>query len=133
VANRVADANGVRAGIDAVAISVHAERFNTKIIIDLMPTTSASAVHTSPATAVPHLRSPSFPQAHQRSTGLPSESASWVGSRGVPPATVFFTEQEVCVIGGGNTAVEEVSAVLVNIASKVTLCTAAKILKLKPS
>jgi thioredoxin reductase (NADPH) len=36
----------------------------------------------------------------------------------------FYRDQEVCVIGGGNTAVEE-ALYLANIANKVTWCIAA--------
>jgi thioredoxin reductase (NADPH) len=103
----------------------HAERFNTEIIFDHI---SAVDLSRRPFT----LKGDSFEYtcdalilatgASAQYLGLPSESA-FMG-RGVSGCATcdgfFYREQVCCVVGGGNTAVEE-ALYLSNIASKVIL------------
>ena len=103
----------------------HAERFNTKIIFDHINTvdfskrpftlTGDSGAYTCDSLIISTGASAKY-------LGLPSETA-FMG-RGVSGCATcdgfFYREQDVCVVGGGNTAVEE-ALYLSNIASKVTL------------
>jgi thioredoxin reductase (NADPH) len=103
----------------------HAERFKTEIIFDHInkvdfsqrpfTLTGDSGTYTCDALILATGASAKY-------LGLESESA-FMG-RGVSGCATcdgfFYREQEVCVIGGGNTAVEE-ALYLSNIASKVTL------------
>ena len=103
----------------------HAERFKTEIIFDHInkvdfsqrpfKLTGDSGTYTCDALILATGASAKY-------LGLESESA-FMG-RGVSGCATcdgfFYREQEVCVIGGGNTAVEE-ALYLSNIASKVTL------------
>ncbi len=103
----------------------HAERFKTKIIFDHIHTveftqrpftlTGDSGTYTCDALIIATGASAKY-------LGLPSETA-FMGKGVSGCATCdgfFYRDQEVCVVGGGNTAVEE-TLYLANIASKVTL------------
>ncbi|GGY68718.1 thioredoxin-disulfide reductase [Pseudoduganella albidiflava] len=103
----------------------HAERFNTEIVFDHIHTTKLdekpfrligdAGEYTCDALIIATGASAQY-------LGLPSEEA-YMG-RGVSACATcdgfFYRGQEVAVIGGGNTAVEE-ALYLSNIASKVTL------------
>ena len=103
----------------------HAERFKTEVVFDHIHTvdfskrpftlTGDSGVYTCDSLII-------CTGASAKYLGLPSESA-FMG-RGVSGCATcdgfFYREQEVCVVGGGNTAVEE-ALYLSNIASKVYL------------
>jgi thioredoxin reductase (NADPH) len=103
----------------------HAERFNTRIVFDHVnevdfsrrPFTlkGDSGTYTCDALVIATGASAKY-------IGLPSEEA-FMG-RGVSGCATcdgfFYREQDVCVVGGGNTAVEE-ALYLSNIASKVHL------------
>jgi len=125
VDNWPADPDGVQ-GPDLMArFQKHAERFNTQIIFD--------HIHTAKLQQKPFLLTGDAGSytcdaliictgASAQYLGLPSEEA-FMG-RGVSGCATcdgfFYRGQEVAVIGGGNTAVEE-ALYLANIASRVTL------------
>lgn len=125
VDNWPADAHGVQGPDLMQRFLEHAERFNTKIIFDHINTvdfskrpftlTGDSGTYTCDTLIIATGASAKY-------LGLPSETA-FMG-RGVSGCATcdgfFYKNQEVCVIGGGNTAVEE-ALYLSNIASKVTL------------
>jgi thioredoxin reductase (NADPH) len=125
VDNWPADVAGVQ-GPDLMArFLAHAERFDTKIVFDHIhrvdlskrPFTlqGDSGTYTCDALIVATGASAKY-------LGLPSEE-SFMG-RGVSGCATcdgfFYRGEEVCVVGGGNTAVEE-ALYLANIASKVHL------------
>lgn len=125
VDNWPADADGVL-GPDLMArFQKHAERFDTKIVFDHINAvdlakrpftlTGDSGTYTCDALVIATGASAKY-------LGLPSEQ-SFMG-RGVSGCATcdgfFYRGQEVCVVGGGNTAVEE-ALYLSNIASKVHL------------
>lgn len=103
----------------------HAERFDTKVVFDHINTvnlqqrpftlTGDSGVYTCDALIIATGASAKY-------LGLPSEEA--FKGRGVSACATcdgfFFKQQDVAVIGGGNTAVEE-AIYLSNIAATVTL------------
>ncbi|MDR2882080.1 MAG: thioredoxin-disulfide reductase [Azoarcus sp.] len=125
VDNWPADADGVL-GPDLMArFQKHAERFNTRIVFD--------HIHTAKLTQRPFLLIGDSGQytcdtliiatgATARYLGLPSEEK--FAGRGVSACATcdgfFYRNQDVAVIGGGSTAVEE-ALYLANIARKVTL------------
>ena len=125
VDNWPADADGVL-GPDLMArFQKHAERFNTRIVFD--------QIHTAKLTERPFRLIGDSGQytcdaliiatgATARYLGLPSEEK--FAGRGVSACATcdgfFYRNQDVAVIGGGNTAVEE-ALYLANIARKVTL------------
>ena len=125
VDNWPADPDGVQ-GPDLMArFQKHAERFNTQIIFD--------HIHTAKLQQKPFLLTGDAGSytcdaliictgASAQYLGLPSEEA-FMG-RGVSGCATcdgfFYRGQEVAVIGGGNTAVEE-ALYLSNIANRVTL------------
>ena len=125
VDNWPADVHGVQGPELMQRFQQHAERFNTEIIFDHInavdfsqrPFTLSgdSGVYTCDSLVIATGASAKY-------LGLPSETA-FMG-RGVSGCATcdgfFYRGQEVCVIGGGNTAVEE-ALYLSNIASKVTL------------
>ncbi len=125
VDNWPADVNGVQGPELMQRFLEHAERFKTQIVFDHISKvdftqrpftlTGDSGTYTCDALIIATGASAKY-------LGLPSEQ-SFMG-RGVSGCATcdgfFYRDQEVCVIGGGNTAVEE-ALYLSNIASKVTL------------
>ena len=125
VDNWPADVQGVQGPDLMQRFLEHAERFKTQIIFDHInqvdlskrPFTlrGDSGTYTCDALIIATGASAKY-------LGLPSEEA-FMG-RGVSGCATcdgfFYREQPVCVVGGGNTAVEE-ALYLSNIASKVTL------------
>ena len=125
VDNWPADADGVQ-GPDLMArFQKHAERFNTEIVFDHIHTAKLTQ---KPFTLVGDSGSYTCDAliiatgATAKYLGLPSEEA--FSGRGVSACATcdgfFYKGQDVAVIGGGNTAVEE-ALYLANIAKKVTL------------
>lgn len=125
VDNWPADADGVM-GPDLMArFEKHAARFNTEMIFDHIHTAKLDArpftligdsgTYTCDALII-------ATGATAKYLGLPSEEE--FAGRGVSACATcdgfFYRNQEVAVVGGGNTAVEE-ALYLANIASKVTL------------
>jgi len=125
VDNWPADANGVQGPELMQRFQAHAERFNTEIVFD--------HIHTVELNKRPFVLKGDSGEyscdsliiatgASAKYLGLPSEEA-FMGKGVSACATCdgfFYRGQEVCVVGGGNTAVEE-ALYLSNIASKVTL------------
>ena len=125
VDNWPADVHGVQGPELMQRFQEHAERFKTQIIFDHIHTvdfsqrpftlTGDSGVYTCDALIL-------ATGASEQYLGMESETA-FMG-RGVSACATcdgfFYREQDVCVIGGGNTAVEE-ALYLANIARKVTL------------
>ena len=125
VDNWPADVDGVQGPELMERFRKHAERFNTQIVFDHvnqvdfskrpLMLTGDSATYTCDALVIATGASAKY-------IGLPSEQA-FMG-RGVSGCATcdgfFYRGQEVCVVGGGNTAVEE-ALYLSNIASKVHL------------
>ncbi len=125
VDNWPADAKGVQGPELMQRFQAHAERFGTEIIFDQIHTAKLterpftligdSGTYTCDALIIATGASAQY-------LGLPSEQ-KYMG-RGVSGCATcdgfFYKGQEVAVIGGGNTAVEE-AIYLSNIASKVTL------------
>ncbi len=125
VDNWPADVAGVMGPDLMLRFQQHAERFNTKIVFDHINEVDFSrrpftlkgdaGSYTCDALVIATGASAKY-------LGLPSEQA-FMG-RGVSGCATcdgfFYREQEVCVVGGGNTAVEE-ALYLSNIASKVHL------------
>jgi len=125
VDNWPADAHGVLGPDLMTRFQKHAERFNTEMVFDHIHTVALqeqpfrlegdSGSYTCDALIVATGASAMY-------LGLPSEE-KFMG-RGVSACATcdgfFYRKQEVAVIGGGNTAVEE-ALYLANIASKVTL------------
>jgi thioredoxin reductase (NADPH) len=123
VDNWPADVDGVMGPDLMQRFLKHAERFDTKIVFDHINTvdlskrpftlTGDSGGYTCDALIIATGASAKY-------LGLPSEEA-FMG-RGVSGCATcdgfFYRGQEVCVVGGGNTAVEE-ALYLSNIASKV--------------
>ncbi|MDM0090248.1 MULTISPECIES: thioredoxin-disulfide reductase [unclassified Variovorax] len=125
VDNWPADVHGVQGPELMQRFLEHAERFKTQIVFDHInkvdfsqrpfTLTGDSGTYTCDALIIATGASAKY-------LGLPSEEA-FMG-RGVSGCATcdgfFYKNEEVCVIGGGNTAVEE-ALYLSNIASKVTL------------
>ena len=125
VDNWPADAEGVQGPDLMQRFLQHAERFKTEIVFDHIHTadlasrpfklTGDNATYTCDSLVIATGASAKY-------LGLPSEEA-FMG-RGVSACATcdgfFYREQDVCVVGGGNTAVEE-ALYLSNIARKVTL------------
>ena len=125
VDNWPADADGVQGPELMERFQKHAERFNTEIIFDHIHTTHLTekpirlvgdnGEYTCDALIIATGASAQY-------LGLPSEEK--FSGKGVSACATcdgfFYKNQEVAVIGGGNTAVEE-ALYLANIASKVTL------------
>ncbi|NML28805.1 thioredoxin-disulfide reductase [Zoogloea dura] len=125
VDNWPADADGVQGPELMARFEKHALRFNTEMIFDHIHTTHLAekpirlvgdaGEYTCDALIIATGASAQY-------LGLPSEEA--FSGKGVSACATcdgfFYRNQEVAVIGGGNTAVEE-ALYLANIASKVTL------------
>ena len=125
VDNWPADVNGVQGPELMQRFLAHAERFNTQIVFDHVnkvdlskrpfTLTGDSGTYTCDTLVIATGASAKY-------LGLDSET-QFMG-RGVSGCATcdgfFYRDQEVCVVGGGNTAVEE-ALYLSNIASKVTL------------
>ena len=123
VDNWPADADGVQGPELMERFQKHAERFNTEMIFDHIHTTHLqekpirlvgdSGEYTCDALIIATGASAQY-------LGIPSEEA--FSGKGVSACATcdgfFYKNQEVAVIGGGNTAVEE-ALYLANIASKV--------------
>jgi thioredoxin reductase (NADPH) len=125
VDNWPADVDGVQGPELMERFQKHAERFNTRIVFDHInrvdlagrpfTLTGDSGTYSCDALVIATGASAKY-------LGLPSEQA-FMG-RGVSGCATcdgfFYREQDVCVVGGGNTAVEE-ALYLSNIARKVHL------------
>ena len=125
VDNWPADVHGVQGPDLMQRFQAHAERFATEIVFDHIHTadlsrrpftlTGDSGTYTCDSLIIATGASAKY-------LGLPSEEA--FKGRGVSACATcdgfFYRGQDVCVIGGGNTAVEE-ALYLSNIAQKVTL------------
>ncbi len=125
VDNWPSEANGVQGPELMARLQAHAERFKTEMVFDHIHTadlskrpftlTGDSGVYTCDALII-------ATGATAKYLGLPSEEA-FMG-RGVSACATcdgfFYRDQDVCVVGGGNTAVEE-ALYLSNIARKVYL------------
>jgi thioredoxin reductase (NADPH) len=125
VDNWPADAQGVQGPDLMQRFLEHAERFQTQVVFDHIHTVDSakrpftlvgdSGTYTCDALIIATGASAKY-------LGLPSEGA-FMG-RGVSGCATcdgfFYKAQDVCVVGGGNTAVEE-ALYLSNIASKVHL------------
>lgn len=125
VDNWPADASGVQGPELMQRFLQHAERFNTQMVFDHINTVDLSkrpftlkgdaGTYTSDTLIIATGASAKY-------LGLPSEEA-FMG-RGVSGCATcdgfFYRDEVVCVVGGGNTAVEE-ALYLSNIASKVHL------------
>ena len=125
VDNWPADAEGVHGPDLMQRFQAHAERFKTQLVFDHIHTadlskrpftlTGDSGRYTCDSLII-------ATGASARYLGLPSEEA-FMG-RGVSACATcdgfFYRDQDVCVVGGGNTAVEE-ALYLSNIARKVTV------------
>jgi thioredoxin reductase (NADPH) len=125
VDNWPADAEGVQGPELMTRFLAHAERFNTEIIFDHIHTVELkqrpfvlkgdSGVYTCDTLIISTGASAQY-------LGLPSEEA--FAGKGVSACATcdgfFYRNQDVCVVGGGNTAVEE-ALYLSNIAKKVTV------------
>ena len=125
VDNWPADVDGVQGPELMQRFQAHAERFNTEILFDHIHTAKLkerpftlvgdNGTYTCDALII-------ATGATAKYLGLPSEEA--FSGRGVSACATcdgfFYKGQEVAVIGGGNTAVEE-ALYLANIAKKVTL------------
>ncbi len=125
VDNWPADVQGVQGPDLMQRFLEHAERFKTNIVFDHInkvdfnkrpfTLTGDAGTYTCDSLVIATGASAMY-------LGLPSEQA-FMG-RGVSGCATcdgfFYRDQEVCVVGGGNTAVEE-ALYLANIASKVTL------------
>lgn len=125
VDNWPADASGVQGPELMQRFLQHAERFNTQIVFDQIHSVDLATrpfklfgdngEYTCDSLIIATGASAKY-------LGLPSEEA-FMG-RGVSACATcdgfFYRDQDVCVIGGGNTAVEE-ALYLSNIARKVTL------------
>jgi thioredoxin reductase (NADPH) len=125
VDNWPADVQGVMGPDLMQRFQEHAERFNTKIVFDHIARVDFrtrpfvlegdSGTYTADAVVIATGASAKY-------LGLPSEQA-FMGKGVSGCATCdgfFYRAQDVCVVGGGNTAVEE-ALYLSNIASKVHL------------
>jgi thioredoxin reductase (NADPH) len=125
VDNWPADVAGVMGPDLMQRFQQHAERFDTQIVFDHVSAvdlsqrpfklTGDSGAYTADALVIATGASAKY-------LGLPSEQA-FMGKGVSGCATCdgfFYRDQEVCVVGGGNTAVEE-ALYLSNIASKVHL------------
>jgi len=125
VDNWPADAMGVQGPELMARFQAHAERFETELVLDEIHTVDLnqrpfkllgdSATYTCDALIIATGASAKY-------LGLPSEQA-FMGKGVSGCATCdgfFYKNQEVAVVGGGNTAVEE-ALYLSNIASKVTM------------
>ena len=125
VDNWPADVDGVQGPELMERFQKHAERFNTQIVFDHIHTvdfsrrpftlTGDSGTYTCDTVIISTGASAKY-------LGIPSEEA-FMGKGVSACATCdgfFYKNQEVCVIGGGNTAVEE-ALYLSNIATKVTI------------
>lgn len=125
VENWPADVHGVMGPQLMARFLQHAERFNTRVVVDHIlhlnlqerpfVLTGDSGSYSCDALIIATGASAKY-------LGLPSEQA-YLG-RGVSGCATcdgfFFVDQDVCVVGGGNSAVEE-ALYMSNIAKKVTL------------
>ncbi len=125
VDNWPADVDGVQGPELMARFQKHAERFNTEVIFDHINEADLSQQPFRLSGDSHEFTCDSLiiaTGASAKYLGLPSEEA--FKGRGVSACATcdgfFYREQEVCVVGGGNTAVEE-ALYLSNIAKKVYL------------
>ncbi len=125
VDNWPADVDGVQGPELMQRFQAHAERFKTQIVFDHINTVDLSKrpfTLTGDSGTYPCDSLIIATGASAKYLGLPSEEA-FMGKGVSACATCdgfFYREQDVCVVGGGNTAVEE-ALYLSNIARRVTL------------
>jgi len=125
VDNWPADAKGVQGPELMQRFQEHAERFDTELVFDHISTVDLSSRPFKLSGDSGHYTCDALiiaTGASAKYLGLPSEEA-FMGKGVSGCATCdgfFYRNQEVAVIGGGNTAVEE-ALYLSNIASKVTV------------
>ena len=125
VENWPGDAHDLTGPLLMERMQQHAERFETEIVFDHIHTVDLSSRPVKLQGDSGHYTADALiiaTGASARYLGLPSEDA--FKGRGVSACATcdgfFFRNQEVAVVGGGNTAVEE-ALYLSNIASRVTL------------
>ena len=125
VENWPGDAHDLTGPVLMERMQQHAERFETEIVFDHIHTVDLSSRPFKLQGDSGHYTADALiiaTGASARYLGLPSEDA--FKGRGVSACATcdgfFFRNQEVAVVGGGNTAVEE-ALYLSNIASRVTL------------
>ncbi|MCB1628587.1 MAG: thioredoxin-disulfide reductase [Xanthomonadales bacterium] len=125
VENWPGDAHDLTGPLLMERMQQHAERFETEIVFDHIHTVDLSSRPFKLQGDSGHYTADALiiaTGASARYLGLPSEDA--FKGRGVSACATcdgfFFRNQEVAVVGGGNTAVEE-ALYLSNIASRVTL------------
>jgi thioredoxin reductase (NADPH) len=125
VDNWPADVDGVQGPDLMQRFLKHAERFGTRVVFDHVNTVNLARRPFELAGDSGHYRADALiiaTGASAKYLGLPSEQ-EFMG-RGVSGCATcdgfFYKNQVVCVVGGGNTAVEE-ALYLANIASKVHL------------
>ena len=125
VDNWPADADGVQGPELMERFQKHAERFETEIVFDHIHTVNLGRAAVRPRGRRGHLHLRRADHRHRRLGELPRPAfGAEVHGQGVSACATcdgfFYKGQDVAVVGGGNTAVEE-ALYLANIAASVTL------------